>query len=43
MTLSALGNFASSSRWEKVLLGPVALLCLILALTGTNDGATTSS
>jgi hypothetical protein len=34
LTLSALGNFASSSNWERFLLGPVALvqalLCLVL-------------
>jgi hypothetical protein len=36
LAFSALGNFASPSRWEKLLLGPVALavslLCLIVAL-----------
>jgi hypothetical protein len=36
LAFSALGNFASRSRWEKLLLGPVALLmsllCLIVAL-----------
>jgi hypothetical protein len=36
MTLSALANFASSSRWERFLGGPVALLlallCLVVAL-----------
>jgi hypothetical protein len=36
LAFSALGNFASGSRWEKFLLGPVALsvslLCLIVAL-----------
>ena len=45
MTLSALGNFASSSRWEKFLMGPVALvlavLCLVVALDGPNAGAST--
>jgi len=38
MTLSALGNFASSSPWERFLLGPIALLlallCLVVALWG---------
>lgn len=36
LAFSALGNFASSSRWEKLLFGPIALsislLCLIVAL-----------
>jgi hypothetical protein len=36
LAFSALGNFASPSRWETFLLGPVALsvslLCLIVAL-----------
>ena len=36
LAFSALGNFASTSRWENLLLGPVALtvslLCLIVAL-----------
>ena len=36
LAFSALGNFASPSRWERFLLGPVALavslLCLIVAL-----------
>jgi hypothetical protein len=36
MTLSALANFASSSRWERFLGGLVALLlallCLVVAL-----------
>ncbi len=35
LALSALGNFASSSNWERFLLGPIALLeallCLIVA------------
>lgn len=35
LTLSALGNFASSSNWERFLLGPLALvqalLCLVVA------------
>jgi hypothetical protein len=47
MTLSALGNFASSSRWENFLMGPVALLlavlCLLVALDGANAGAPTAS
>jgi hypothetical protein len=38
MALSAFGNFASSSRWERLLMGPMALLlallCLVVALTG---------
>jgi len=38
LTLSALGNFASSSNWERFLLGPIALvealLCLIVARGG---------
>lgn len=37
MALSAFGNFASSSRWERLLMGPMALLlallCLVVALT----------
>ena len=36
MALSALGNFASSSPWERFLMGPIALLlallCLVVAL-----------
>jgi hypothetical protein len=36
LALSALANFASKSRWEKAILGPLALLlsmlCLIVAL-----------
>jgi hypothetical protein len=36
LAFSALGNFASASRWERILLGPIALsvsvLCLIVAL-----------
>jgi hypothetical protein len=36
LAVSAVGNFASASPWEKLLLGPVALtvslLCLIVAL-----------
>jgi hypothetical protein len=35
LTLSALGNFASSSNWERFLLGPLALvqalLCFVVA------------
>jgi hypothetical protein len=42
MTLSALGNFASSSDWERFLMGPVALLlallCFIVALGGEGTG-----
>ena len=38
LALSALGNFASSSNWERFLLGPIALLeavlCLIVARGG---------
>jgi uncharacterized membrane protein YhhN len=38
MALSALGNFASSSPWERFLMGPMALLlallCLVVALWG---------
>ena len=38
MALSAFGNFASSSRWERSLMGPMALLlallCLVVALWG---------
>ena len=38
MALSALGNLASSSRWERFLMGPtavlLALLCLVIALSG---------
>ena len=47
MTLSALGNFASSSRWERFLMGPLALLlavlCLLVALDGPDAGASTAS
>jgi hypothetical protein len=36
LALSALANFASKSRWEKAILGPLALLlsllCLVVAL-----------
>jgi hypothetical protein len=32
LALSALANFASKSRWEKTILGPLALLCLAVAL-----------
>ena len=38
LPLGAVMNFASSSRWERFLWGPVALilagLCLVVALTG---------
>jgi hypothetical protein len=38
MVLSAFGNFASSSPWERFLMGPMALLlallCLVVALWG---------
>jgi hypothetical protein len=41
MALSALGNFASSSRWERFLMGPLALLqallCLVVALGGGKE------
>lgn len=47
MTLSALGNFASSSRWENFLMGPVALLlavpCLLVALDPANASGSTAS
>jgi len=37
MALSAFGNFASSSPWERFLMGPIALvialLCLVVALS----------
>lgn len=36
LAFSAVGNFVSTSRWERLLLGPVALtvslLCLIVAV-----------
>jgi hypothetical protein len=32
LALSALGNFASRSRWENLLMGPFALLLSILCL-----------
>ena len=32
LALSALANFASKSRWEKAILGPLALLLLMLCL-----------
>lgn len=38
LALSAFANFASASRWEKLLMGPIALilslLCLLVALSG---------
>ena len=41
LALSALGNFASSSNWERFLLGPIALfealLCLIVARGGAGS------
>ena len=42
MALSALANFASSSSWERFVMGPVALLlallCLFVALDGGGTG-----
>jgi hypothetical protein len=32
LALSALANFASKSRWEKAILGPLALLLALLCL-----------
>jgi hypothetical protein len=32
LALSALGNFASTSRWENLLMGPFALLLSLLCL-----------
>ena len=32
LALSALGNFASASRWENLLLGPLALLLSVLCV-----------
>jgi hypothetical protein len=32
LALSALGNFASASRWESLLMGPLALLLSLLCL-----------
>ncbi len=32
MTLSAFGNFASSSRLERMFMGPMALLLALLCL-----------
>jgi hypothetical protein len=32
MVLSAFGNFASSSPWERFLMGPIALLLALLCL-----------
>jgi hypothetical protein len=32
LALSALANFASKSRWEKAMLGPLALLLALLCL-----------
>lgn len=32
LALSALGNFASASRWENLLMGPFALLLCLLCL-----------
>jgi hypothetical protein len=41
--LSALANFASTSRWENFLMGPIAvvlsLLCLLVALGSTEVDA----
>jgi hypothetical protein len=41
MTLSALANFASSSTWERFMLGPLALvlafLCLVVARGGRGE------
>jgi len=42
LTLSALGNFASASRWENLLMGPLALLlsvlCVVVARSRTSPG-----
>jgi hypothetical protein len=38
MTLSALANFASSSTWERFLMGPIALLLALLGLVVTRGG-----
>jgi hypothetical protein len=32
LALSALGNFASASRWENLLMGPLALLLSVLCV-----------
>jgi hypothetical protein len=37
LALSALGNFASTSRWENLLMGPLALLLSILCLVVARD------
>jgi hypothetical protein len=37
LALSALGNFASTSRWENLLMGPLALLLSLLCLVAAWD------
>jgi hypothetical protein len=43
LALSALGNFASASRWENLLMGPLALLlsvlCVLVARSRTTSAA----
>ena len=39
LAVSALGNFASSSNWERFLLGPIALLEALLCLIVARGGA----
>lgn len=39
ISFSALANFASSSRWERLLMGPVALLLALLCLVVTVAGS----
>lgn len=39
LALSALGNFASTSRWENLLMGPLALLISLLCLVVARGAA----
>lgn len=38
MAISALGNFASPSKWERYLMGPNALLLALLGVVVARDG-----
>ncbi|HLN06459.1 MAG TPA: hypothetical protein VK217_09285 [Acidimicrobiales bacterium] len=40
MALSALANFASASRWERFLMGPIALLLAMLCLAVARTAST---
>jgi hypothetical protein len=39
LALNALGNFASTSRWENLLMGPLALLISLLCLVVARGAA----